>query len=131
MPPTTNSPKLDIISLTASGPKCPLLKIIRVVAIFKDSLKSVMISTKVGKVLRSVGRGMYIEIKIISTEMDIEIARKKSRTADGNGTIITTKIVIITPTMLSPLNFIKGAKYGKTSAKYLSHFAKLPLYNVA
>ena len=57
LPPTTNSPKLAIISLTALGPSWPLLKIILVVAIFNESLKSVTIKIRVGKVLKSVGFG--------------------------------------------------------------------------
>lgn len=113
------------MSLTASGPKCPLLSIIRVVAIFKDSLKRVMINTKVGKVLRSVGLGTYMDMSIISTEIAIETESKKSRTKDGKGTIITASIAMITPTILKLLNLSIGAIYGATRVNIVCFFANL------
>ncbi|BCX79137.1 hypothetical protein LBC_05990 [Campylobacter sp. 19-13652] len=97
----------------------------RVVAIFKDSLKSVIISTKVGKVLRSVGRGTYMEMSIISTEIAIETESKKSSTKDGKGTMITASMAIMTPTILRLLNLSIGAMYGATRVSIVSFFAKL------
>ena len=57
LPPTTKFPKLEMISLTASGPLWPSLNIIRVVAMFSERRKSVMMRMSVGNVLRSVGFG--------------------------------------------------------------------------
>ena len=67
-----------------------------------------------------------MEIKIISTEIDIESAKKKSKTALGSGTMMMAKIAIITPTMLRLLNFITGAKNGATRVKIVFFcFAKV------
>lgn len=53
-PPTTKSPKAEIIELTASGPLCPSAKIDRVVAILSASRKRARIKIKVGKVVRLI-----------------------------------------------------------------------------
>jgi hypothetical protein len=99
-PPTTKSPKLVMILLTASGPFCPLLKIILVVAIFSDSLKSVKISMRVGKVVKSVGFGTYKDIRSIKTASAIETVSKTSSTLEGRGTMIIAKIAITKITTL-------------------------------
>ena len=60
-PPTTKSPNALIMWLTAPGCTAswgPFVKIIRVVATFRDKRKSVMTSSRVGKVVKSVGLGM-------------------------------------------------------------------------
>ncbi|WP_236861385.1 hypothetical protein [Campylobacter sp. RM16192] len=56
---------------------------------------------------------------MISTEIDIESARKKSRIAGGKGTIIIASIATITATIAKPLNLIIGSKKGATSVKIL------------
>ena len=58
------------------------------VAILRDNLKRVTINIKVGKVVKSVGRGIYKEIKIIKIESAIEMVSIKSKMAPGSGTII-------------------------------------------
>jgi hypothetical protein len=99
-----------MISLTAFGPLCPSDKIILVVAIFKESLKSVTISIRVGKVVRSVGFGTYKDIIKIKTETAREIVRKKSNIALGSGTMIIAKIAITKKTIVKSLLFARGAK---------------------
>ncbi|OCS26250.1 hypothetical protein CFVB10_05175 [Campylobacter fetus subsp. venerealis cfvB10] len=88
-------------------------------AIFKDRRNSVIISIKVGNVLRSVGFGIYIEINIINTEIDSESAKKKSSTGLGSGTMIIAKIAIITKTTVRLLAFTNGAKNGATIVNIL------------
>ena len=87
-----------------------MVKIILVVEIFKESLKSVIIKINVGKVVKSVGLGMYKEIKIISTETESEITRKKSSIALGSGTIIIAKIETIKTTTVRSFALTKGSK---------------------
>jgi hypothetical protein len=89
-----------MILLTASVPFAPSERIILVVAIFRESLKRVKISIKVGKVVKSVGFGTYNEIKSIKTASAIDIVRSTSSTADGNGTIIIANIAITNKTTL-------------------------------
>ncbi len=103
----TNCPKAVIMLLTASVPKCPLLKIILVVAIFKDNLKRVMIKSKVGKAEKSVGFLTYKAIKIIKAESAIEVARKKSNNPLGKGTMIIAKIAIIKHTTVKSFEPVK------------------------
>jgi len=103
LPPTTKSPKLVMILLTASGPFCPLLKIILVVAIFSDSLKSVRMSIRVGKVVKSVGFGTYKDISKIKTAKAIETVSKTSSMLDGRGTMMMAKIAITNITTLKSL----------------------------
>lgn len=98
-------------------PLCPSLNIILVVAIFKESLKSVMMSIKVGNVVKSVGFGIYKEISIIKTETDKEIVKKKSNTELGKGTIIIANIAIMKNTTVRSLAFIIGSIYGAMEAK--------------
>ena len=56
-----------------------------------------MIKISVGNVVKSVGLGIYREIKIIKTDIAIEIVRKKSNKPLGKGTIIIAIIAIIKP----------------------------------
>lgn len=86
------------MSLTASGPSLPLLRIILVVAMFKESLKSVTISMSVGKVVRSVGFGMYSEMSSIKTAIAMETVSITSSMADGSGTMMMAKIAITNKT---------------------------------
>ena len=99
-PPTTKSPKLVIIVLTFSGPSWPLLKIILVVAIFKESLNKVKIKISVGKVVKSVGFGTYKEISSIKTASAIDVVSKTSSRVDGKGTMIIAKIAMTNITTL-------------------------------
>ena len=55
---------------------------------------------RVGKVVRSVGRGMYNEISKIRTAIAIDTVSSTSKTADGKGTIIIAKIAITKMTTL-------------------------------
>jgi hypothetical protein len=57
-------------------------------------------SKSVGKVVKSVGRGMYSEISKISTDKDMTIAKKKSSIPLGRGTMIIAKIAITNTTTL-------------------------------
>ena len=79
---------------------------------FKASLKRVMIRIRVGKVVKSVGFGMYSEIKIIKTEIDKEMTRKKSSMTLGSGTMMMAKIEIIKITMVKSFDLIIGSKKG-------------------
>ncbi len=54
-PPTANSPKAEMIVLTASGPLCPSAKIDLVVAILRASLNITKINKIVGNVVKSAG----------------------------------------------------------------------------
>ena len=56
---------------------------------------------------------------MMSTEIEMESARKKSKTVLGSGTIMIAKIAIMTPTMLRLLNFKTGAKKGATRVRML------------
>jgi len=92
LPPTTNSPKAEIIELTSSGPLCPSLKIDRVVAIFKDSLKRARISISVGNVVKSAGFCTYKEINKTNNDIEREIIKKKSKNPFDKGTIMIVNI---------------------------------------
>ena len=61
-------------------------------AILSESLKSVTIKISVGKVVKSVGFGIYKDNKSIKTETANEIVRKKSSMELGSGTIIIKSI---------------------------------------
>lgn len=91
-PPTTKSPKAEIIELTASGPLCPSLRIDLVVAMFKDNLKRANINIIVGNVVKSAGFCIYKEISKISKDNDNEIIKKKSKIPFDKGTIIIINI---------------------------------------
>lgn len=56
---------------------------------------------------------------MISTEIEMESAKKKSKTVLGSGTMMIAKIAIMTPTMLRLLNFKIGAKKGATRVRML------------
>ena len=61
-----------------------------------------------------------------STEIEMESARKKSKTALGSGTMMTAKITIITPTIVRLLNLTIGSKKGATRVRILRFcFAKI------
>jgi len=91
-PPTTNSPKAEIMELTASGPLCPSLNIDLVVAIFKAKRKSTNINKRVGNVDKSVGRSIKRDIKRINIADVRDKIKKKSSIAFGNGTMIIANI---------------------------------------
>jgi hypothetical protein len=97
-PPTTKSPKAEIMELTASGPLCPSLKIDLVVAIFKESLNSAKIRIIVGKVVKSAGFCMYKDINRIKRDKDKDIIKKKSSIPFDKGTIIIVRIATNSPT---------------------------------
>jgi hypothetical protein len=99
-----------MISLTASGPSWPFESIILVVAIFKESLKRVTISIRVGNVVRSVGLGTYKDIINIRTESAKDIVRKKSSKPLGRGTIMIASIAITKKTIVKSLDFAIGAR---------------------
>ena len=62
----------------------------------------------------------------MSTEIEMESARKKSKTALGSGTMMTAKITIITPTIVRLLNLTIGSKKGATRVRILCFcFAKI------
>jgi hypothetical protein len=96
-----------------------LLKIILVVAIFSESLKSVIIKIRVGNVVKSVGLGIYKDIRIIKTESEREMVRKKSSTELGSGTMIIAKIDIISATTVKSLARKIGSIYGTIRARIL------------
>ena len=77
---------------------------------FSANLKSVIIKIKVGKVERSVGFGIYSEIKMISTATDKEITKKKSSMGLGSGTMIIAKIETIKTTTVRSFAFTRGSK---------------------
>ena len=56
---------------------------------------------------------------MISTEIEIESAKKKSKTALGKGTIMIAKIAIIAPTIVRLLNLTIGARNGATNVMIL------------
>ena len=62
------------------------------VAIFKDNLNKVTIKIKVGKVVKSVGFGIYKDKSKIKTDTDKDIVKKKSKNPFGRGTIIISRI---------------------------------------
>jgi hypothetical protein len=88
----------------------PSVRIILVVAIFNDSLKSTIISSNVGNVVKSGGRGINSAIRIISTDADIDIVKKKSSIADGRGTIIIDNIAIKNSTTVKSLEPVANFK---------------------
>jgi hypothetical protein len=90
----------------------PSVRIILVVAIFNDSLKSTIISSNVGNVVKSGGRGINSAIRIISTDADIDIVKKKSSIADGRGTIIIDNIAIKNSTTVKSLEPVANFKTG-------------------
>jgi hypothetical protein len=92
LPPTTKSPKAEIISLTSAGPLCPSLKIDLVVAIFKDNLNKANIKISVGKVDKSDGFTIYKDISKINKDNVNDIIKKKSKNIFGKGTMIMAKI---------------------------------------
>jgi hypothetical protein len=98
-----------MISLTASGPSCPLLSIILVVAIFSESLKSVMISIKVGNVVKSVGFGTYKDIISIKTETAKDTVKNKSSMLLGSGTMIIASIIKTKTTTVKSFDFLSGS----------------------
>ncbi len=51
-------------------------------------------------------------MRIIKTETDREIVKKKSRIPLGNGTIIIANIAIIKPTIVKSFALTIGSKYG-------------------
>ena len=62
----------------------------------------------------------------MSTEIEMESARKKSKTALGSGTIMIARMAIMTPTIVSPLNLTMGSKNGATRVRILRFcFAKI------
>ena len=69
-------------------------------ATLSESLKRVIIKIRVGKVVKSVGLGIYKEIKMIKTAIAIEIVSIKSKRKLGRGTIIMAKIAITKKTIL-------------------------------
>ena len=58
-------------------------------------------------------------MKIISTEIEIESAKKKSSTALGSGTMMIARMATMMPTMLRLLNLTIGARNGATRVKIL------------
>jgi len=70
---------------------------------FKERRKRVIIKISVGKVVRSVGFGIYKDMRIISTDIERDIARKKSSTPLGSGMMIIAKIEIISATIVRSL----------------------------
>lgn len=69
-----------------------MLRIILVVAILRDNLKSVTININVGKVVKSTGLGIYNDKSKIKTETERESVKKKSNIELGKGTIIIRSI---------------------------------------
>ena len=84
-----------------------MLKIILVVATLRASRNSVRISISVGKVVRSVGFGIYSDISKIRTANAIDIVKNRSSRDDGRGTIIMAKIAITNATTLRSFCEIK------------------------
>jgi len=127
LPPTTKSPKLVIILLTPSGPSFPWLRIILVVAIFKESLNRVKISMRVGKVVKSVGFGTYKDISKIKTAKAIEIVNSTSKRLEGRGTMIMAKIAITNTTTLKSLCPIRKFSAVPICCLVVNFFAKMLL----
>lgn len=74
-----------------------------------------MIRISVGKVVKSVGLGIYKEIRIISTEIEIDTVKKKSKIPLGSGTIMIASIAIIKATTVKSLALTIGSIYGATN----------------
>ena len=82
-----------------------------------------MINKSVGNAEKSVGFFTYKAIKIISAESAIEMARKKSNNALGNGTIIIAKIAIIKKTTVKSFELVKKPKKGAILPKREAFFS--------
>ena len=117
-----------MISLTASGPSCPLLSIILVVAMFSDSLKRVTISIKVGNVVKSVGFGTYKDIIKIKTETAKEIVKKRSKTLLGSGTMMIASIIKTKTTTVKSFDFLSGSNQVENLSKVASAKTILTIY---
>ena len=61
----------------------------------------------VGKVLKSVGFGMYNDKSKIKTATDKDIVRKKSKSPFGSGTIMIKRIAKTKPTTPKSVNSLK------------------------
>ena len=63
---------------------------------------------------------------MISTEIEMESAKKKSKIALGSGTMMMASIAMIAPTMVRLLNLTIGAKNGATKVRIFRFcFAKI------
>lgn len=89
-----------------------------------------MINIKVGNVVKSVGFGMYSDIRIIKTEIDRDIVRKKSSAELGKGTIIIASIAIIKITIVKSLDFEMGFNIKPNVAKMLLLFFAIYLIDL-
>ncbi len=81
----------------------------------------------VGKVVRSVGFGIYKDMSRIKTAIAIEIVKNISNKADGSGTIIIASIPITKNT--TPISLFASKKFSERPACCLSvsFFAKMLL----
>jgi len=65
-------------------------------------------SMRVGNVVKSVGFGIYKDMRMIKTDMDRDIVRKRSRTELGRGTIIIANMAIIKKTIVKSFDLAIG-----------------------
>ncbi len=65
-------------------------------------------SIRVGNVVKSVGFGIYKDMRIIKTDIDSDIVRKRSSTELGRGTIIIPNMAIIKKTIVKSFDFAMG-----------------------
>jgi DNA-directed RNA polymerase beta' subunit len=95
LPDITKLPKASITCPAAAVPLCPLDKMSLVEAMFRDSLKTAVISKIVGKELKSKGLAINKQVIKITTDVVIEKANNKSSNIAGTGNNNTIKIKII------------------------------------
>ena len=91
---------------------------------FNESLNSVTINIKVGKVVKSVGFGIYKAKSKIRTDTDKDKVKKKSSNEFGRGTIIIKrmeKTKATTPKSVTSLNIF---------SEFLTFFSRFNPYYI-
>jgi hypothetical protein len=89
-------------------------------ATLRDSLKRVVTRSNGGNMKKSKGLSVYIAIKRIVMAMVMFSARRKSKSIEGNGIIITTRIVTTPMTVIISLTDVELAFDFTTCSIYIS-----------